>query len=122
MSEWQAPETAEAAIRGLCPQCGAGGLFSGVTRFADKCARCGLDYSRFNVGDGPAAFLILVIGGLITIGAVVLEVKAEPPFWVHILVWIPLTAILTLASLRIGKATLLILEFKNSAREGRLSK
>lgn len=122
MSNGHPPETADAALRGLCPQCGAGGLFSGVTRFADRCRKCGLDFSQFNVGDGPAAFLILVIGGLITVGAVVLEVKAEPPFWVHLLLWLPLTAILSLASLRFAKAVLLILEYKNSAHEGRLSK
>ena len=120
MADWQAPETAQAALQGLCPRCGAGGLFSGVTRFSAACARCKLPFAQFNVGDGPAAFLILIIGGLITVVAVVLELKAEPPFWVHILLWVPLTAILTLCTLRVAKAALLVLEYKNRAREGRI--
>lgn len=121
MTNWQSPETADAALRGLCPRCGAGGLFSGVTRFSDSCGRCQLGFGQFNVGDGPAAFLILIIGGIITVAAVVFELKVEPPFWVHILLWVPLTAVLTLGSLRVAKAALLVLEYKNRAREGRLS-
>ena len=120
MSDWKAPDTAQAALQGLCPRCGAGGWFSGITRFSERCGGCALDYGQFNVGDGPAAFLIMIVGGLITIGAVVLELNAEPPFWVHILLWVPLTAILVLALLRLAKAALLILEYKNRAREGRL--
>jgi surfeit locus 1 family protein len=58
------PGLAAAALFGLCPQCGAKGLFAGATKFAPKCGTCGLDYSRFNVGDGPAAFLTLIIGAI----------------------------------------------------------
>ena len=54
-----------AALFGLCPQCGARGLFDGVAQFAPKCRACGLDFSTFNVGDGPAAFLTLIIGALV---------------------------------------------------------
>ena len=28
-----------------------------------RCRACGLDFAAFNVGDGPAAFLILIVGG-----------------------------------------------------------
>jgi uncharacterized protein (DUF983 family) len=120
MANWQSPETANAAIRGLCPRCGAGGLFSGVTRFGLACSNCGLDFQQFNVGDGPAAFLIMIVGGFITACAVVFELKVQPPFWVHILLWVPLTAVLVLALLRVAKGVLLTLEYKNRAREGRI--
>jgi uncharacterized protein (DUF983 family) len=117
---WQSPDTVSAAIRGLCPRCGARGLFSGAVRFSDHCKTCKTDFSQFNVGDGPAAFLIMIVGALITMGAVTLELSAEPPFWVHALIWIPLTAALVLGLLRVAKAALLTLEFRNRAREGRL--
>lgn len=115
-----APDTAEAAIRGLCPRCAAPGLFSGLIRFSDACPRCGLDYSQFNVGDGPAAFLIMIVGAIVTILAVVVQLRFEPPFWVHILLWVPLTLLLVLGLLRIAKGALLVLEYRNRAREGRL--
>lgn len=115
-----APGTAQAALGSLCPRCGAKTLFAGAVRFAPKCGACGLDYGQFNVGDGPAAFLILIVGALITIGAVTLQLAAEPPFWVHILLWVPLTAALVVGLLRIAKGALLQLEYRNRAREGRL--
>jgi uncharacterized protein (DUF983 family) len=119
-AEWSAPDTAQAAIRGLCPRCGVAGLFSGAVRFSKACTRCHLDLTQFNVGDGPAAFLIMIVGAIITIGAVSVQLRFEPPFWVHILLWVPLTAALVLGLLRIAKGALLVLEYRNAAREGRL--
>lgn len=114
------PAPAEVAVRGLCPRCGAKSLFGGVATFAPACRACGLDFAAFNVGDGPAAFLILVIGALITALAIMFELAAEPPFWAHILLWLPLTAGAVILSLRIAKGAMLALEYKNSAREGRI--
>lgn len=107
-------------MRGLCPRCGNPTLFAGVARFAPHCRACGLDFSSFNVGDGPAAFLTLLIGGLITGLALWLELAAEPPFWVHILLWLPLTTLAVIGSLRFAKAALLALEYRNRAAEGRI--
>ncbi len=53
------------------------------------------------------------------VGAIWLELAVSPPWWVHVLVWLPLTIILTLGSLRIAKGVLLALEYKNDARLGR---
>ncbi|MFA7596885.1 MAG: DUF983 domain-containing protein [Novosphingobium sp.] len=108
---------AEAALFGLCPRCGAKSLFGGVVRFAARCDGCGLDYSRFNVGDGPAAFLTLLIGGLVTVLAIWLQLAVSPPFWVHILLWLPLTAAAVLIGLRASKAALLYAEFSRKAGE-----
>jgi uncharacterized protein (DUF983 family) len=117
---YQAPDTAQAALRGLCPRCGTSGLFASVIGFAPKCRNCALDYLQFNVGDGPAAFLIMIVGAIVTISAITIELKFSPPFWVHILLWIPITAVLVVGLLRIAKAALLVLEYRNRAREGRL--
>jgi uncharacterized protein (DUF983 family) len=116
----KAPDIAQSALRGLCPRCGAAGLFNGPLRFSANCGGCQLDFSQFNVGDGPAAFLIMIVGAVITIGAISVELSFSPPFWVHILLWIPLSAILVVGLLRLAKAALLALEYRNRAREGRL--
>lgn len=115
------PAPLQVGLQGLCPRCGARTLFEGVARFAPKCRACQLDYSAFNVGDGPAAFLALIVGGLVTALAIALELAAEPPFWVHVLLWLPLTAILVVGSLRIAKGMLLASEYRNSAGEGRVT-
>ena len=111
------PGMTEAALFGLCPRCGAKSLFAGMVQFAPRCDACGLDYSRFNVGDGPAAFLTLLIGGLVTVLAIWLQLAVSPPFWVHILLWLPLTAAAVLAGLRASKAALLHAEFSRKAGE-----
>jgi uncharacterized protein (DUF983 family) len=109
-----------AALRGLCPRCGAKTLFKGLASFAPRCRACGLDYSSFNVGDGPAAFLIFIVGGLVVLLAILVELRFSPPFWVHILLWLPLTSVLVIGLLRFAKGLLLILEYRNRAREGRI--
>lgn len=114
-----APRPLDVALKGLCPRCGARTLFAGWVRFADRCSACGLDISAFNVGDGPAAFLILILGAVIVAAAITLELSLSPPFWVHMLIWIPVTAIAVVGALRISKAALLALEYRNKAREFR---
>ncbi|WP_336958838.1 DUF983 domain-containing protein [Sphingobium aquiterrae] len=116
----QATPLALAAMRGDCPRCGAPTLFASTVRFADRCRACGLDYGQFNVGDGPAAFLTLIVGAIVVTLALVLELKVHPPFWVHILLWVPIVTISVVALLRAAKGALLILEYRNKAREGTL--
>jgi uncharacterized protein (DUF983 family) len=111
------PDMVPAALFGLCPTCGARTMFAGVTRFAPSCGACGLDYSKFNVGDGPAAFLTLLIGALITGLALWLELSFHPPFWVHMILWIPLTAGAVVGGLRVAKAALLYAEVTRKAGE-----
>lgn len=111
------PSGAGAALLGLCPRCGSRSLFDGLASFAPKCRSCGLDFTVFNVGDGPAAFLTLIIGALVTGLAIWLEVSLHPPFWIHILIWIPVTAGAVIGGLRLSKAWLLQAEYWRAARE-----
>ena len=115
----QEPAPAAAALRGTCPRCGAGPLFRGWVNFADRCTACGLDFTQFNVGDGPAAFLILIVGAILTVGALVVDAALEPPILVH-LIWVPIGLLLTAGGLRIAKALLLSQEYLHKAREGRI--
>ena len=111
------PSLRQAALLGLCPRCGGRTLFEGITNFAPQCRACGLDYSRFNVGDGPAAFLTLIIGAVITGLALWLDAAFHPPFWVHILLWVPITAAAVIYGLRVAKSALLHTEYVRNARE-----
>jgi len=109
----------KSAIAGRCPRCDKGRLFSGWVTFAPRCPVCGLDISSFNVGDGPAAFLIFIVGTIVVVGALVFDGAFSPQWWVH-LVWIPVATALTIGGLRISKAWLLAQEFRHRAREGRI--
>ena len=115
------PAPAQVALKGLCPRCGAATLFAGPTRFAERCRACGLDFTRFNVGDGPAAFLTLIVGGLLVGVAVTLQLTIEPPLWLLALILIPLATVAVMGALRIAKGALLALEYRNAAGEGRIA-
>lgn len=115
-----APSLAAASLEGLCPRCAARSLFGGLTRFAPTCPSCGLDFASYNVGDGPAAFLILIVGAIVAVGAILLDQMAGPPWWIHI-IWLPVAGGLTIYGLRVGKAALIYQEHKHRAREGRLA-
>jgi uncharacterized protein (DUF983 family) len=113
------PGIIPAALFGLCPRCGARSQFVGLVRFASRCFACDLDYSRFNVGDGPAAFLTMVVGALVVGLAMWLQLAVEPPFWVHVVLWVPFTTVAVVWGLRVGKAALLVIEYRRGAREAR---
>ena len=93
-------------------------MFAGVLAFSPKCRACGLDYSSFNVGDGPAAFLILIIGAVLVTAALVVDASWTPPWWVH-LMWVPIGIAMTIYGLRVGKALMLGQEYRHRAREGK---
>ena len=107
----------KAVLFGLCPRCGAKTLFAGWIAFAPRCRVCGLEFDKFNVGDGPAAFLTMIVGALVVILAISLQLAADPPWWVHALLWVPLTTAGTIFGLRVGKAALLWSEFHHRAGE-----
>jgi uncharacterized protein (DUF983 family) len=115
------PTLAGASLKGLCPRCGAHGLFRGPVSFAERCGTCDLDFQSFNIGDGPAAFLILIVGAIVAVSAIMLDLAFSPPWWVHS-VWLPVGIALTIVGLRVGKATLLFQEYKHQAREGRIAR
>jgi uncharacterized protein (DUF983 family) len=115
------PAIAQAALFGLCPRCGAPGLFAGVLRLAPRCGACGLDFAAFNVGDGPAALVMLVIGAIIVPAALVLHFNVRPPLLLELLLWPVVATLLTVGMLRVAKAALLAAEHQRGAHEGRIA-
>jgi uncharacterized protein (DUF983 family) len=118
-----APATLTAALACRCPRCGKGLLFTGPFTLAirARCDRCDLDYAFIDTGDGPAVFAALILGFLVLGGALLVEFKLSPPIWVHVLLWGPITLALAFGLLRLLKSTLIALQFRHKAGEGRLS-
>jgi uncharacterized protein (DUF983 family) len=114
------PSVARAALLGRCPRCGQASLFDGYLKVAPACRACGLDYSKFDAGDGPAVFVILIVGAIVAFSALVVEVKYQPPYWVHAIIWLPMICILSFFLLSFMKSLLLVLQYKHSAGEGRV--
>jgi uncharacterized protein (DUF983 family) len=104
-----------------CPRCATGSLFKGFLSVKDRCGHCGLDFAFASAGDGPAVFIILLAGFVVTGLALFVEVSYQPPLWIHAALWLPLGIGLPLLLLRPFKATLVALQYQYRAEEGRHS-
>ena len=104
-----------AGLRCRCPRCGQGKLFQGVLTVRERCSVCQLDLRAQDAGDGPAVFVIFGLGFVIMGLVAFVELKYEPPLWLHALLWPPLTVIGTVALLRPLKAILIALQYRHRA-------
>jgi uncharacterized protein (DUF983 family) len=102
-----------------CPNCGEGALFDGFLRVAHRCEACGLDLQAADSGDGPAVFIVLIVGMVVCAAALVTEVAYHPPVWLHLILWLPLTALLTGVLIRPFKGVMLAMQFHHKASEAR---
>lgn len=106
-------------LAGRCPRCGRGKLFEGYLGVAKSCKSCGLSYSFADSGDG-AAWLVMLFVCVVGVGSILgVEIAYAPPFWVHILLAIPVLIFMPLILLRPVKGFLLCQQWKTRAREGR---
>ena len=55
----------QTGLRGRCPRCGEGRLFKGFLGLEERCQACGLDYDFSDSGDGPAVFIIMIVGFIV---------------------------------------------------------
>ena len=97
-----------------CPRCGEGDFYKRSTylKIQETCPVCGLALAKNDSGDGPAVFLIFVLGFLLMPLALLVEVWFSPPLWVHAVIWTLAALGITLGSLRPLKAFIIALQFK----------
>lgn len=108
-------------LAGRCPRCGQGRLFSAFLTVAPSCEACGLSYEFADAGDGPAFFVSLVAGAVIAGLALLIEVAYEPPVWVDVVIFLPLTLLLCIGPLRPLKGVLIAQQYRMKAEQGRLA-
>ena len=76
---------------GHCPRCGTGKMFRAFLKVADCCPACGEALHHHRADDAPAYFVILIVGHVVVPLALVVEVAYSPPYWLHAMLWLPLT-------------------------------
>jgi uncharacterized protein (DUF983 family) len=116
---YSSTDAATSGLAGRCPRCGEGRLFSGFVTIAPSCTQCKLDFKFADAGDGPAVFVILIAGFVVVGLALWVEIAYEPPIWLHMLVFLPLTLVVCLGMLRPLKGLLVGLQYRNRAEQGR---
>ena len=116
------PSPFVAGLKARCPRCGEGPLFRSGLVLRETCDRCGLGYAFADSGDGPAVFAIFILGFVVLGAALWVEFRLGPPIWVHVVLWGLLTPLLAFVLLRVLKATLIALQYRHEAGEGRLGR
>ncbi|KTE19853.1 hypothetical protein ATE67_13010 [Sphingopyxis sp. H050] len=106
-----------AGLSGLCPRCGEKGMFRRWLKVADRCPHCALDYEFAAPDDGPAFFSLCFIAFPLLFLVVWFEVALNPPWWLHVIVSVPLMMIPCLAVLQPIKGWLVASQYVNRAQE-----
>ena len=117
MTESSKPSPFAATLKGRCPNCGEGHLYAGYLKLADKCDHCGIDLSQYDQADGPAVFVMFIVGFLVVIPMLIVELSYQPPYWVHAVLWTPWTILWALILLRPVKSLLVAQQFLHKAEE-----
>jgi uncharacterized protein (DUF983 family) len=123
MTDDTSPTVTQSALRGIackCPRCGKGSIYSGFLTLRPACESCGLDFAFMDSGDGPAIFMIMIAGAIVVAAALIVEIKYQPPYWLHAALWLPLILATTLLPLRAMKSLLIALQYHHKAAPGRL--
>ena len=107
----------KAGLACRCPRCGQGALFKGLLDVRPTCEVCGLDLTKADSGDGPAVFIVLILGAVVVALALLLESLIAPALWVHMALWPAVILAGSIWMLRPAKALLIALQFKNKAED-----
>ena len=104
------------ALHAKCPRCAQGDLFQpGFLNIAvrPQCPACGLELARNDNGDGPAVFMVFVLGALLVPLALLTDHFFHPPLWLLAIIFGIAILALTLGGLRPIKAYVIALQFKH---------
>jgi uncharacterized protein (DUF983 family) len=98
---------------GLCPRCAAARVVHFLGRTDAACSSCGLDLKQSEHADGPAVFLIFILGFGIVPPALITAMNTDWPLWVHAFLWGGVVLAGVCALLMPSKALLLHIQYKN---------
>jgi uncharacterized protein (DUF983 family) len=115
MAGYRSPIASGFACR--CPRCGVGPLLKGLLKPAESCSNCGLDFRAAESGDGPVAFVVLLVGAAVMPFVFWVEFHFNPPFWLHLLLWPPVIIAGSLLLMRPAKGLLISLHLHHRAGE-----
>nr|WP_279306621.1 DUF983 domain-containing protein [Microvirga solisilvae] len=94
-------------------------MFNGFLTLAPRCDVCGLDFSFADPADGPAFFVMIIMGIPAAGFGVWVELAFEPPFWVHLLTTLPFLLLTCIPPIRPVKGMLVASQYLHKAEEGR---
>ncbi|MEE8579667.1 MAG: DUF983 domain-containing protein, partial [Hyphomicrobium sp.] len=109
--ERSVPQSLKRGAAQMCPACGNGALYTRYLKVADQCPACSEVLHHHRADDAPPYFTILIVGHFVVAGVMMVEDYFRPNYWVHALMWVPLTIGLTLLLLPRIKGALVGLQW-----------
>ncbi len=98
-------------LRTRCPACGHGRLYESYLKIRSACGNCGEALYHHRADDAPPYFTMLIVGYVVVALVLATEIALSPPLWLHMLVWLPLTLVLSLLLLPMIKGAVLGLQW-----------
>jgi len=99
-------------LRGRCPNCGRGHMFRAFLKVADKCDVCGEELFHQRADDFPAYLVIVLVGHIVVPLILHVEMTYQPPYWVHLVTWLPLTLALALLLIQPVKGAVVAMQWR----------
>jgi uncharacterized protein (DUF983 family) len=113
------PPAILSGLRMRCPNCGEGRVFESYLKFADECPNCGARFDIADAGDGPAVFVMFLVGAIVVPFALILDFGLHVPGWLTLLLSCSAAIALSLALLPRFKSVLFALQWRHKAGESR---
>ena len=105
-------ETMKRGFFGRCPSCGEGRMFRAFLKVADRCDACGEELHHQRADDFPAYLVIVIVGHLVVPLILHVEMVYEPAYWVHAVLWLPLTLALSLLLIQPIKGMVIAMQWR----------
>ena len=99
-------------LHGRCPNCGRGRIFRAFLKVADTCSECGEEFHHQRADDFPAYLVIVVVGHLVVPLILHVEMVYQPAYWIHAVLWLPLTLALALLLIQPIKGAVIALQWR----------
>ena len=119
-NDWTSAETAAGrnvglslwrGVRGRCPRCGRGRLFCAFLKVDDHCSVCRLDFTGHRADDLPAYLVIVIVGHVLVPVILWIEVDYAPSLAFQLGVYLPITALASIALLQPVKGAVVALQW-----------
>ena len=83
-------------LRLVCPRCGNGKLFGKWLKVNPQCSECGQELHHERAQDFPPYIVIMIVGHVVVTALMIAEANTDWSLTTHLLVWIPVTIVMSL--------------------------
>ena len=94
-----------------CPGCGKGKLYRAYLKVADACPVCSEPLHHHRTDDAPPYVTIFFVGHVVVASVLAVDLTYAWPMWLNVVVWFPVTILMSMAFLPVAKGALVGLQW-----------